>query len=132
MKKEIANTEYYEIHVDEAINRVYKVMRGHWKQLSDVLDYKKHNLESLRYLKPGFTTVLDLREMELPSQKILDFMVEVSKDSEQAGQGRQAQIINMQDKGITRKGRDVIKDSDMDLKMMQFGSLEEAVKWLDR
>ena len=132
MKKEIANTQYYEIHVDEEINRVYKVMRGHWKNLSDVLDYKKHNLESLSYLKPGFTTLLDLRDMQLPSQEVLDLMVAVSKDSEEAGQGRQAQIINKKDMGIVRKGRDVIKESDMDLKMMQFGSYDEAVEWLNR
>ena len=132
MKKEIANTEYYEIHVDEEINRAYKVMRGHWKKLSDVLDYKKHNLEALGYLEPGFSTLLDLRDMEVPSDEVLDLMVGVSRDSEEAGQGRQAQIINKKDMGIVRKGRDVIKESDMDLKMMQFGSYEEAVEWLDR
>jgi len=132
MKKEIAKNEFYEIHVDKEINRVYKVMRGHWKKLSDVLDYKRHNLEALGYLKPGFSTLLDLRDMEVPSDEVLDLMVGVSRDSEEAGQGRQAQIINKKDMGIVRKGRDVIKESDMDLKMMQFGSYEEAVEWLDR
>ena len=132
MKKEIAKNEFYEIHVDQGINRVYKVMRGHWKKLSDVLDYKRHNLEALGYLKPGFSTLLDLRDMEVPSDEVLDLMVGVSRDSEEAGQGRQAQIINKKDMGIVRKGRDVIKESDMDLKMMQFGSYEEAVEWLDR
>jgi hypothetical protein len=132
MKKEIAKNEYYEIHVDQGINRVYKVMRGHWKKLADVYDYKRHNLEAMSYLEPGFTTLLDIREMQLPSDEVLDLMVGVSKDSEEAGQGRQAQVINKKDLGIVRKGRNVIKESDMDLKMMQFGTIEEAVEWLDR
>jgi hypothetical protein len=70
--------------------------------------------------------------MELPSQEVLDLMVEVSKDSEEAGQGRQAQVINKKDMGIIRGSRDVLKKSDMDLKMMQFGSYNEAIEWLDR
>ena len=132
MKKEIAKNEFYEIHVDEVINRVYKVLRGHWKKFADVFDYKRHNLEAMSHLKPGFTALLDIREMQLPSDEVLDLMVGVSKDSEEAGQGRQAQVINKKDMGIVRKGRTVIKESDMDLKMMQFGTIEEAVEWLDR
>ena len=132
MKKEIAKTEFYEIHVDQEINRVYKVMRGHWKKLSEVFDYKKDNLESLKHLTPGFTTLLDISEMQLPSDEVLNLMVEVSKDSEEAGQGRQAQVINKKDMGIIRGSRDVLKKSDMDLKMMQFGSYDEAIEWLDR
>lgn len=47
MKKQIANNEYYEVYVDEEINRMYWVMRGRWEKLSDVSGYRKHNRETL-------------------------------------------------------------------------------------
>jgi len=132
MKKEIAKNEYYEIYVDEEINRVYWVMRGHWKKPSDVPEYRKHNIDSLNYLKPGFTTLIDLRDMEVPGAEVLDLMVEVSRDAEEAGQGRQAQVLKKDFLEGVRISRDVIKESGMDLKMMQFGTFGEAIDWLNR
>lgn len=132
MKREIVKNEYYEIYVDEEINRVYWVMRGQWKKRSDVPEYKKHNIESLGHLKPGFTTLIDLRDMEVPNPEVLDLMIEVSSDSEKAGQGRQAQILRKDFLEGVRISRDVIKESGMDLKMMQFATSEKAVEWLDR
>ena len=132
MKREIAKNEYYEAYVDEEVNRMYWVMRGHWKKLSDVPDFRKHNRETIGCLKPGFTAVIDMREMEIPGAEVLDLMLQVTRDSEEAGKGRQAHIINKEDMEAVRASRGVMKEADMDLKMMQFGTFEEAIEWLNR
>jgi len=56
---------------------------------------------------------------------------EMTKEVEEAGMSRQAQIINKEFLQGIRASREVIKESGMDLKMMQFGNYEEAIKWLD-
>lgn len=76
--------------------------------------------------------MIDLRDMEIPGAEVLELITEMTKEVEKAGMSRQAQIVNREFlKGI-RTSRDVIKESGMDLKMMQFGSYEEAIAWLDR
>ena len=132
MKKEIAKNAFYEAYVDEEINRMYWVMRGQWKKLSDIPDYRKHNMETLSYLKPGFTALIDLRDMEVPGTEILGSLTETTKEVEEAGVGRLAQIVDKKSLEAIRTGRGVIKESGMDVKMMQFGSYEEAIEWLDR
>jgi len=131
MKREIAKNEYYEIYVDEEINRVHWLLRGRWDKPSDLPDYVRHNREALGLLRPGFTAVVDLRDMGIPGVEMLALITEMSKEAEEAGQGRQAQIVNREFLEGTRASRDVIKESGMDLKMMQFGNYEEAIEWLD-
>lgn len=132
MKKEIAKNEYYEAYVDDEINRMYWVMKGKWKKLADIPDYRKHNMETLSHLRPGFTALIDIRDMEIPGDEVLGLITEMTREVENAGMKRQAQIINKDFLEGIRKSRDVIKESGMDLKMMQFGSSEEAIEWLNR
>ena len=132
MKKEIAKNEFYEMYVDEEINRAYWVMRGHWKKLSDIPEYRRHAKETMSFLRPGFTSVIDLSEFKTPTPEVLDLLMEVTKETEDASQGRQAQIINKKDLEIVRTSRDVMKEADMDTRMMQFDSYEDAIEWLDR
>ena len=132
MKKEIAKNEYYEAYLDEEINRMYWVMKGKWNKMTDIPDYVQHNKEVARCLKPGFTAVTDIRTLEIPAPKVLEVITEMVKMMEEAGMGRQAQIINKNDLNAIRASRDVMKEADMDLKMMQFGSYEEAIEWLNK
>jgi len=132
VKREIAKNEYYEAYVDEEINRMYWTMRGHWKKLSDIPDFRKHNMETIGYLKPGFTAVIDMRDMEIPDAEVLGLMLEVTRDSEEAGKGRQAHIINKKDMDAVRASRAVMKEADLDVKMMQFDNYKEAIEWLNR
>jgi len=132
MKKEIAKNQFYEVYVDEEINRMYWVNRGYWEKVSDIPDYRKHNIETMGHLKPGFTALIDIRDMEIPSVEVLDLITEMTKMVESAGLKRQAQILNKEFLEGIRKSREVIKESGIDLKMMQFGSYEEAIEWLDR
>jgi hypothetical protein len=132
MKKTIVKNEYYEMSVDVKINRAYWVMRGLWKKISDIPDYRRHTREAMSLLKPGFTSVIDLSEFKTPSPEVLDLLMEVAKETEDSSQGRQAQIINKEDMEIVRTSRSVMKEADMDTRMMQFDSYEEAIEWLDR
>jgi hypothetical protein len=132
MKKEITKSEYFEMYVDPEINRVYWVMKGKWNKMTDVPDFVQHHREGLRYLKPGFTALTDIRTFEIPAPQVLEVIIEMAKMMEDAGMGRQAQIINKKDLEIVRASRSAMKEADMDLKMMQFGSSEEAIEWLNR
>jgi hypothetical protein len=132
MKKEIAKNEYYEMYVDEDINRIYWVLKGKWTRMADLPYYVQHHKEAARILKPGFTAVADIRTFEIPSPAVLEVITEMTKFMENAGMGRQAQIVNKKDMEAIRASRGVMKEADMDLKMMQFGSYEDAVEWLDR
>lgn len=132
MKKEIAKNEYYEVFVDEEINRVYWVFKGKWEKVMDVPNFMRDNTESLRYLKPGFTVLSDVRMFEMPSPEILEIMTEAAKISESAGMGRQAHVINKKDLKAVRASRNAMKEADLDLKMMQFGDYEEATAWLNK
>ena len=132
MKKEIAKNEYYEMYVDEEINRVYWVMKGKWNKMTDLPDFVQHHREVARCLKPGFTALTDIRTFEVPDPKVLEVIIEMTKMMENAGMGRQAQIVNKKDMEIIRASRSAMKEADMDLKMMQFGTSEEAIEWLNR
>jgi len=132
VKREIAKNDYYEAYVDEEINRMYWVMKGKWNKMTDIPDYVQHNREVVRHLKPGFTALIDISTFEIPPPNVIEVITESAQMMEQAGMGRQAQIINKKDMEIVRASRDVMKEADMDLKMMQFGSYDEAIEWLDR
>jgi hypothetical protein len=132
MKQEIVKNEYYEIYVDEEINRAYWVLKGKWNKMTDIPNYMQDSREALRYMKPGFSVLTDIRTFEVPPQGVLERITESAKIVEDAGMGRQAHIINKKDIEAMRASRDVMKEADMDLKMMQFGSYEEAIEWLNR
>ena len=132
MKKEIVKNKYYEAYVDVENNRMYWVMKGQWNKMTDIPDYVYHNKEVLRYLKPGFTALTDIRTLEMPSPAVIEVITEMVQMMENAGMGRQAQILNKNDLVAIRTSRNVMKEADMDLKMMQFGSYEDAIEWLDR
>jgi hypothetical protein len=118
--------------VDEEINRVYWVMKGKWEKMIDIPDFMQHHRELARHLKPGFTALTDIRTFEIPAPAVIEAITEATKMMENAGMGRQAQIINKEDMDLVRASRGVMKEADMDMKMMQFGSFEEAVEWLNR
>jgi len=132
MEKEITKNEYFEMYVDVEINRVYWVMKGQWKKMTDIPDFLEHHREGARLLRPGFTALTDMRTFGVPAPQIVEVVTKAAKIMENAGMGRQAQVINKKDMEIIRASRGVMKEIDMDLKMMQFGSYEEAVEWLDR
>jgi len=136
MKEIIYADECYEFSVDVLKNRQYLTLRGDWNDVSVARDYLKHNRESLERLQPGFTSCVDLRKTKLPSddvlQQVLGVFVQATKESEEAGMRKQAQIVKQDTKDEKVTAREVIKDSDCDQKMIQFFDPVEAEKWLDQ
>jgi len=118
MKELIYSDEFYEFSVDVSKNRQYLTLRGDWHDASVARDYIKHNRESLERLQPGFTSYVDLRESKMPSdavlQELLVIFVQATKDSEEAGLRKQAQIVKEDTKDQRTTAREVIKDSDFD------------------
>lgn len=131
MKKEIAKNKYYEAYVDEELNRAYWVFKGKCDNVMQIPNLKQDHKEVLSHLKPGFTVLSDLRTFEVPAPEVTEVMAESAKISENAGIKRQAHVINKKDMEAIRASRGAMKTADMDLKMMQFDSYEEAEKWLD-
>lgn len=135
MKELIYSDEFYEFSVDVSKNRQYLSLRGDWNDASVAKDYLKHNRESLERLQPGFTSYVDLRETVLPPddvlQQVLGIFVQATKEGEEAGMRKQAQIVKKDTKEEKVTARQVMKDSDYDQKMIQFTDPVEAEKWLD-
>jgi hypothetical protein len=132
MKKEIAGNNYYSISVDEEINRMYITMKGEWNKPSKVPNFIQDHEELIRHLKPGFTSLVDIKDMEPPSQDMLTILTKAVEMIEKAGMKRQAQIVGKASLEMIRKSRGALKESGADEKMIQFGSYEEAIEWLDR
>ena len=136
MKELIYSDEFYEFSVDVSKNRQYLTLRGDWHDASVARDYLKHNRETLELLKPGFTSYVDLRETKLPSddvlQHVLGIFVQATREGEDMGMRKQAQVVKKETKDEKITARKVIKDSDYDQKMIQFTDPAEAEKWLDQ
>jgi len=135
MKELVYGDEFYEFSVDISKNRLYEALRGVWDDVSIARQYLKHNKESLDRLQPGFTSFVDLRESEMPSEAVLEEMLEIfveaTRYSEELGMRKQAQIIKMETKDQRAAAREVMKDSGIDQKVIQFDDPVEAEKWLD-
>lgn len=129
MRKELVKNEYYETFVDTEKNRLYSIYRGFWKSKSDFPDYIENTNRAMSFLRPGFTSLVDLREMKIPPPEIAELMVEAQKISAEAGFSRGARIV---DAAIakTATGR-VSRESDAEEKIRTFDNWEEAEAWLD-
>lgn len=131
MKKEIASNSYYSIHVDEEINRMYITMKGKWEKPSQVPNFIQDHDVLLRHLKPEFTSLVDIHNMEPPSQDMLKILTKAVEMIEKAGMKKQAQIIDKASMELVRASRGALKESGADEKMIQFADPGEAEKWLD-
>ena len=76
MKVLVGGNQYYSFLVDVEKNRQYLVLRGYWEDVSVAEDFLKHNRESIERLKPGFTTLIDISELEAPTEEMLNEIVD--------------------------------------------------------
>jgi hypothetical protein len=130
MKKEIAKNEFYEMYVDIEKNRSYSVYKGFWPDTDEFLNTYKSNLRKMvGQLKHGFTSVVDLRKLKVPSQKVMETFVEVQKIQNDAGVSKAARVI---EQAITKIAADRVgREGDMEEKAGIFNTMEEAEVWLD-
>ena len=77
MKVLIGGNQFYSFLVDVEKNRQYLVLRGYWKDVSVAEDFLKHNRESIERLKPGFTTLIDISELEAQTEEMMQEIIDI-------------------------------------------------------
>ena len=77
MKVLIGGNQFYSFSVDVEKNRQYLVLRGYWKDVSVAEDFLKYNRESIERLKPGFTTLIDISELEAPTEEMMQEIIDI-------------------------------------------------------
>lgn len=126
--KEIAKTDFYELHFDEAKNRMYLKIIGFWKSDEQVPNYISDVDKVISMTKPGFTRLSDAIEMKAPATSVLALHEKAEKHLLAAGLDRTAVVmpevvlLDLQLKKFADK---------TDMKKKEFATLEEAEAWLD-
>ena len=132
MREVIARNEYYEIEVDREKNRSYSKYKGYWPSVEAVSDYPKDIERLLASLKPGFTTLLDMRDetgVKIPPPEVMDLLIEATKKYEAAGLSRSARVVTkpLEKMAAQRVGTEAnIKE-----KVRAFNTMQDAEAWLD-
>jgi hypothetical protein len=126
----IADTEFYKLEVDSAENRSFSIYRGFWP---DNEEFKKNYLANMQKLvsrlRPGFTTVVDIRELKIPAQGVMETIIKVQELIKNAGVKKSARISDqpIQTLAADRVGR----ENEMKETTRTFNSLPEALAWLN-
>ena len=76
MKVLVGGNHYYSFLVDVEKNRQYLMLRGYWEDVAVAEDFLKYNRESIERLQPGFTTLIDISELEAPTEELLHEIIE--------------------------------------------------------
>lgn len=130
MREVIAKNEFYEIEVDREKNRSYSKYKGYWKSVDEIPNYLEDCCRELtRRLKPGYTTLVDLREFKIPPPEVMELFVEAQKIDEKAGFYKSARIILTPLEKLASKR--VGSEANVKEKSREFNSIEEAEQWLD-
>ena len=125
----VADTEFYTIEVDSAENRSFSVYRGFWPNKEE---FKKTYLADMQKmitrLRPGFTTVVDVREFKIPVQEVMETIGKAQELIKNAGVKKSARISDqpIQTLATERVGR----EADMKETTRTFNTLAEALAWL--
>lgn len=129
MREVIANTEYYEMEVDREKNRSYSIYRGYWESVDAVPDYLDDVSRVCKRLKPGFTTIIDLREMKIPHPEVMKLLIKAQEIGEKSGFSRCARIVLTPLEKLATKR--IVSEASEKEKSREFNTVEEAEKWLD-
>lgn len=123
---ETASTDFYTIGVDRAKNRLFITYKGAWIRPAQVPDFVTDHAQALKLLSPGFTALVDVRQME--SMLLTDFVQQVQMDALKAGIRKAARVydrptfIQVQAEHIHKK---------TGLSSKAFDSVADAEAWLD-
>jgi len=75
MKLLVGGNHFFSFSVDLEKNRQYLVLRGYWEDVTIGDDFLKYNQQSIDMLQPGFTTLIDIAELEAPSEELMQEIV---------------------------------------------------------
>jgi hypothetical protein len=126
----IADTEFYKLEVDSAANRSFSVCRGFWP---DTEEFRKGYLANIQRLisrlRPGFTTLVDIREMKIPPPGLAEMILKAQSMQKDAGLKKSARIS---DQPIQTMASDRMRrEGEVEEMIRTFNSLPEAQAWLD-
>jgi len=130
MKEVIAKNEYYEIEVNREKNRSYSKYKGYWKSIDVVPNYLNDCRELARRLKPGYETLVDLREFKIPPPEVMEVLLEAQKIDDEAGFSKSARIVERPLEQLASKR--ISNEANVKEKSREFNSVEEAEAWLDQ
>jgi hypothetical protein len=126
----IAETEFYKLEADSAANRSYSLCRGFWP---DTDEFKKNYLANMQKviarLRPGFTTIVDIREMKIPPQGLAETILKVQSLQKDAGIKRSARISDQPIQTLASER--MRREGEVEGIVRTFNSLPEALAWLD-
>ncbi len=128
MKQEIEKTEFYSIHVDQSINRLYISVKGFWSDKNLVERYALAQTRAISYLKPKYSLVADVRALKTLPSDLVPIHKVTQDELIETGVHRVAEIMpqsviaNMQMKDTTTNNN---------MPRRQFADPREGEKWLD-
>jgi hypothetical protein len=129
MQEEIAKNKYYEMYIDRSKNRLYYTLKGFWESQSAVPNYYDDHREAIGRTTPGFSAVVDLRDLKTPPADVIELHMKTQKYSIQNGMKRSARII---DAALVKLASDrLVKGTYEEEAVRNFGSLADAEAWLD-
>ena len=85
-------TEHYELAFDPTENRVFWKVIGHWRSVDAVPDFDRHWNEITRQVRPGFTILADLREMNPMPEDVVELNQKKQAELMALGCRRVAQV----------------------------------------
>ena len=129
MKQEIAKNDYYEFYVDKVKNRFYSKLKGFWQSPSEVPNYLDDQKKALEQLSPGFTLLVDNRDVKPPKQECMELHVKALGISNEAGVGK---IALFESQAVVKiAGGRALREGSMEETSRQFNDINEAENWLD-
>ncbi len=127
--EEIISNSLYEISVDRGKNRIYFTYRGKWESVSAVPDYYADIVKATARLKPGFTSLIDARDLLIPSEEVFRLFAKAQRYALRKGLRKSAHIIDNPEmhKASSRLARET-GSNDV---VRHFITTKEAEAWLD-
>ncbi|MBX2840668.1 MAG: hypothetical protein KTR26_02780 [Flammeovirgaceae bacterium] len=132
MKILIAKTEFFEIYVDQELNRLYLANEGMWQSADALRIYVIEVKDSLSYMGSGFSLLLDNSHLLPMSQEVQRKIIfPVTAMIQQAGIGKTAVVLPEEDVAEIMVELNVSRLQKNDKEINSFSTFDEAEFWLD-
>ncbi|WP_460880250.1 hypothetical protein [Pontibacter rugosus] len=123
----VAQNKSYELLYSSAEKRIYLAIKGFWKNTSVAPDYLEDLQKTIDLTVPGFSVLLDLRNMITHPQKVMCLHVEAHKLLMDAGL-KIAASIEPDDHIFALQIDDMVNKSQLPLS--RFTSYNQAEAWI--
>ena len=123
----IASNEYYRIEIDTTKNRVFLTITGFW-QLSNVSNYIDHWRETVKFVKPGYTILLDTRQAITHPKEVMEMRQEAMRIAINAGLLKSAELTS---KNIIAQFQLDTMSKNTAYPKQKFDNIEQAEQWLN-